>query len=102
MGASTLSRNELFHLHLSEVAHDWDDLAHICDGLRDDLRRVKDENTELRELVAHMRICMDHVQCDEIYCDRCRMWDGDHFGDYGDGRSCDFDGRMRQLGIEVE
>jgi len=50
------------------------------------------ENAELRELVSHLRTCMEHYEMDgTINCDRCPL-------DNNTG-NCDFERRMSELGV---
>lgn len=52
------------------------------------------ENAKLRELVRHMHTCMEHYEIDgTISCDRCPL--------DNDTGNCDFERRMRELGVEV-
>ena len=60
-----------------------------------ELTAAMDENAKLRELVRHMHTCMEHYEPDgSVSCDRCPL-----DNDMGD---CDYEQRMRELGIEVE
>jgi len=53
------------------------------------------ENFKLRELVRHMHTCMEHYEMDgTISCDRCPL-------DNCVG-NCDYERRMRELGVEVD
>ena len=53
------------------------------------------ENAKLRELVRHMHTCMEHYEMDgTISCDRCPL-------DNCVG-NCDYERRMRELGVEVD
>lgn len=53
------------------------------------------ENAKLRELVRHMHACMEHYEQDgSISCDRCPL--------DNDTQDCDYEQRMRELGIEVD
>ena len=53
------------------------------------------ENAELRELMRHLHTCMEHYEMDgTISCDRCPL--------DNDTGNCDFERRMRDLGVEVD
>lgn len=50
------------------------------------------DNAKLRELVRHMRTCMEHYEVDgTISCDRCPL--------DNDTGNCDFERRMSELGV---
>lgn len=55
---------------------------------------LKVENERLKTLVRHMHMCTEHIEGFGVYydCDDCVL-DGT--------RECDFEERMRELGIEV-
>ena len=68
----------------------------LCDTCEKDARymAIKAENAKLRELVRHMHTCMEHYEMDgTISCDRCPL--NNCVG------NCDYERRMRELGIEV-
>lgn len=53
------------------------------------------ENAKLRELVRHMRICLEHYEPgDTISCEQC-PYDNETWG-------CDYERLMAELGIEVD
>lgn len=56
--------------------------------------QLKAENDKLRELVRHMYVCTCHIDIDVGYrCDWCEY-------DNTEGK-CDFERRLRELGVEV-
>lgn len=62
---------------------------------KDECRKLKADNAKLRELVRHMHTCMEHYEMDgTISCDRCPL-------DNCVG-NCDYERRMRELGVEVD
>ena len=57
------------------------------------LGQLQAENAELRELVSHLRTCMEHYEMDgTISCDRCPL--------DNDTGNCDFERRMSELGVD--
>ena len=61
----------------------------------DRVRKAECDNAKLRELVRHMHTCMEHYEMDgTISCDRCPL--------DNDTGNCDYERRMRELGIEVD
>ena len=55
--------------------------------------QLKAESDKLRELARHMRTCMEHYEMDgTINCDRCPL--------DNDVGNCDFEQRMRELGVD--
>ena len=57
------------------------------------VRSVDERCAKLRELVLHMYTCMGNVDADGNYeCFSCEY----------EGAECDYDRRLRELGIEVE
>ena len=60
-------------------------------------QNVERENAKLRELVRDMLACINNVSAHDTYCwdycDFCKMY-------ITKGR-CDFESRMRELGVEV-
>ena len=53
---------------------------------------LKSDNAKLRELVRHMHTCMEHYEMEgTISCDRCPL--------DNDVGNCDFERRMRELGV---
>lgn len=60
----------------------------------EDGKAVRVENAKLRELARHMHTCMEHHEMDgTISCDRCPL--NNCVG------NCDYERRMRELGVEV-
>lgn len=70
------------------IVDDVEDLADEYDALTV-------ENERLKILVRHMHMCTERIEGFGVYydCDNCVL-DGT--------RECDFEERMRELGIEVE
>ena len=53
------------------------------------------ENARLRELVRHMNTCIEHYEPDgSIGCEHCPL--------DNDTGNCDYERRMRELGVEVD
>lgn len=66
-----------------------------AERLCDENERLEAENAELRELMRHLHTCMEHYEMDgTISCDRCPL--------DNDTGNCDFERRMRELGVEVD
>ena len=61
------------------------------DELCQDNERVKQQNAKLRELVWDMNECLEHSK---PFCKKCKFQELDC-------QWFEFDGRMRELGIEV-
>lgn len=57
-----------------------------------DMQMIVSDNNKLRELLLHMYTCMGNVDADGNHeCFSCEY----------EGAECDYDRRMRELGIEV-
>ena len=91
-------RTMAINLTHGEPWHGARDKARVFDSLdaaRREYMQLQAENAKLRELVRHMHTCMEHYEPDgSVSCDRCPL-----DNDTGD---CDYEQRMRGLGIEVE
>ena len=62
--------------------------------LQEENDQIKAKNAKLRELARHMRTCMEHYEMDgTINCDRCPL--------DNDTGNCDFERRMRELGVDA-
>lgn len=60
-----------------------------------EVKRLEAENEKLRELVRHMRTCLEHYEPgDTISCEQC-PYDNETWG-------CDYERLMAELGIEVD
>ena len=56
---------------------------------------LQTENAKLRELVRHLYTCMEHYESDgTVSCNRCPL--------DNDTQNCDYERRMRELGVEVQ
>lgn len=63
------------------------------DNFREETKALRAENAKLRKLVLHMYTCMGNVDADGNYeCFSCEY----------EGAECDYDRRLRELGIEVD
>lgn len=64
-----------------------------CPSLVAYVEGLEAENARLRELMRHMHTCMEHYEMDgTISCDRCPL--------DNDTGNCDFERRMRELGVD--
>ena len=61
------------------------------DGYLMQINQLRDENAKLRELVWDMNECLEHSK---PFCKKCKFQELDC-------QWFEFDGRMRELGIEV-
>ena len=69
--------------------------ATLMMGAADAIDRLDAENAKLRGLVCHMYECMGNIDADGNHeCDSCEY-------DNEEGK-CDYERRMRELGIEVD
>ena len=90
------------------VLLDAADMLDEIDSLRNEFRKMDewhskellaavDNNDKLRELVRDMLACINNVSAHDTYCwdycDFCKM--------YTTKGRCDFESRMRELGVEV-
>ena len=87
MGASTLTKKELFRLHMGEIKEDYATLMGDCEYYESQIENLQDENDRLRKMCADMRLYFDRSLV-MSYVERVSALD-------------DIVDRMDELGIEV-
>lgn len=103
-GASTLSKKDLFRLHLREVEYDFNNLVDILDsvfeGREEFLAQMSEENAKLRNLVEALLQCAGETKRDKG-CDACPMWAAIYEDDCLRYSNCMLRPTLRELGIEA-
>lgn len=92
-------REQIHWLKRGDILHVLTDQEFIDQCERERLMQVSidaldKENAKLRELVRHMFTCLEHYEQDgSVGCEHCPL--------DNDAGNCDYERRMRELGVEV-